>query len=168
MCVLFIYQIGKEDDTDESTVVATAQAILVNKLQKAMEASRKSQQCEPPLADDEKSNNANPKDTSSVDVHSACLTPGKLQLDILHLHDNKIEKEQDQAIMETEAEYSEFLNSSNHIDAVDVLRLFLTEMLNVQSEVRTDLANVEVHVSGSPLDPLQVCFEIKIKFILHF
>ena len=54
-------------------------------------------------------------------------------------------------------EYGEFLSSSNHVDAIDVLRVFLLELLSSQSELRAELASLRIDIIGSPLDPLQVC-----------
>ena len=53
-------------------------------------------------------------------------------------------------------EYDKFMVGSNHIDAVEVLKTFLSELLNPQSDIHADLSSVELEADTVPRDPLQV------------
>ena len=60
-------------------------------------------------------------------------------------------------------DYEKFLSDCNHVDAVDVLSLFLGALIkgklqdDVGSELLADLAALKIEVQGCAIDPLQVC-----------
>ncbi|KAK7100298.1 PCNA-interacting partner-like [Littorina saxatilis] len=138
-------KIGKDSKTDvlsNGTVLAVAQALCVHKLQTAIgdvqdllqKASIKTTPAKP------------------LKMDNTDKTPLKLRLFGL---DGENECDTDILSAQILPLYGEFLASSNHIDAVDVLRVFLLELLTPDSELCAELASMRTDITGSPLDPLQ-------------
>ena len=145
--VLFSLQMGRCFETDNAEVISVAQAVCSHKQKEAVrEAHNLLQKSNTQGIITEDCLPSNRKDYEGQTPPRSGLPPG-----------GKSESENEKQYKMILLEYGEFLSSSNNVDAIDVLRVFLLELLSSQSELRAELASLRIDIIGSPLDPLQVC-----------
>ena len=145
--VLFSLQMGRCFETDNAEVISVAQAVCSHKQKEAVrEAHNLLQKSNTQGIITEDCLPSNRKDCEGQTPPRSGLPPG-----------GESESENEKQYKMILLEYGEFLSSSNNVDAIDVLRVFLLELLSSQSELRAELASLRIDIIGSPLDPLQVC-----------
>ena len=138
---------GRCFETDNAEVISVAQAVCSHKQKEAVrEAHNLLQKNNTQGIITEECLPSNRKDCEGQTPPRSGLPPG-----------SESESENEKQCKMILLEYGEFLSSSNHVDAIDVLRVFLLELLSSQSELRAELASLRIDIIGSPLDPLQVC-----------
>ena len=147
---------GKGFEADNAAVVSVAQAVCLHKLRAAMRDAHNLLVLQNATQSQSQST---PEDCLPANrTDSVGQTPSQSGLQASNSEGEigtKTESEEQLEIILLE--YGEFLASSNHADAVDVLRVFLLELLNSQSELRAELASWRIEAASTPLDPLQVC-----------
>lgn len=147
---------GKGFEADNAAVVSVAQAVCLHKLRAAMRDAHNLL-----VLQNATQSQSTPEDClPSNRTDSVGQTPSQSGLQASNTNSEGeigTKTESEEQLEMILLEYGEFLASSNHADAVDVLRVFLLELLNSQSELRAELASWRIEAASTPLDPLQVC-----------
>ena len=138
---------GKGFQADAASIFTLAQSVCVTRMKRAIRDIHCLLQNALSSSDKDAVDNKSEATIDNIaNVQKTPSTPG-LQTsggDLEELSDNVLQ------------EYDKFMVGSNHIDAVEVLKTFLSELLNPQSDIHADLSSVELEVDTVPRDPLQV------------